>query len=136
MCVCKECKNAIEHQRKILSLFQDLRSLKKTWKGMNLWSISITSNLLTSVHCKFLNARFERNDTVIFIYSHYPYDQNPKTFDTKVNTFSIRWFCILIKRVIILYNEIIWKLQCQCIQILHSDTYLQCKYRNLSWNLK
>ena len=42
------------------------------------------------LHCKYLNARFECNDIVIFIYSHYPLDPNAKIFDTKGNTFSIR----------------------------------------------
>ena len=41
------------------------------------------------IHCKYLNARFECNDIVIFVYSHYPFDQNAKTFDTKGKTFSI-----------------------------------------------
>ena len=35
------------------------------------------------MHCKYLNARFECNDIVISVYSHYPFDQNAKTFDTK-----------------------------------------------------
>ena len=55
--------------------------------------------------CKFLNARFECNDIVIFIYSHNPYDQNAKTFDTKGKTFSIRCFCILIKGVMTVYEN-------------------------------
>ena len=42
------------------------------------------------LHCKYLNARFECNDIVISVYSHYPFDQNAKTFDTKGKTFSIR----------------------------------------------
>ena len=41
-------------------------------------------------HCKYLNGRFECNDNVISVYSHYPFDQNAKTFDTKGKTFSIR----------------------------------------------
>ena len=32
-------------------------------------------------HCKFLNARFECNDIVIFINSHYPLDPNAKLSD-------------------------------------------------------
>ena len=35
--------------------------------------------------------------------SHYPFDQNAKTCDTAGKTFSIRWFCILIKRVMTVY---------------------------------
>ena len=46
--------------------------------------------LKCTIHCKYLNARFECNDIVIFIYSHYPLDLNAKIFDTKGNTFSIR----------------------------------------------
>ena len=42
------------------------------------------------IHCKFLNAIFECNDIVIFIYSHYPLDPNAKTFDTKCKTFIVR----------------------------------------------
>ena len=42
---------------------------------------------------------------VISICSHYPFDQNAKTFDTKGKTFSIRWFCILIKRVMTVYEN-------------------------------
>ena len=42
------------------------------------------------IHCKYLNARFECNDIVIFIYSHYPLDPNAKLSDTKCFTLSIR----------------------------------------------
>ena len=42
------------------------------------------------IHCKFLNARFECNDIVIFIYVHYPLDQNAKAFDTKGKTCNIK----------------------------------------------
>ena len=42
------------------------------------------------LHCKYLNARSECNDIVIFVYSHYPLDPNAKSSDTKGNTFSIR----------------------------------------------
>ena len=31
------------------------------------------------IHCKFLNARFECNEIVIFIYSHYHLDPNANT---------------------------------------------------------
>ena len=69
------------------------------------------------VHCKYLNARFVCSDIVITVYSHYPFDQNAKTFDTKGKTFSIRWFCILIERVMTVYRNydvIAFK---SCIQI-------------------
>ena len=42
------------------------------------------------MHCKYLNARFEFNDIVIFMYSHYPLDPNAKSSDTKGKPFSIR----------------------------------------------
>ena len=53
--------------------------------GTSDWDVQITK-----LHCKFLNARFECNDIVIFIYSHYPVDPNAKTSDTKGKIFSIR----------------------------------------------
>ena len=34
-----------------------------------------------------MNARFECNDIVIFIYSYYPLDPNAKSSDTKGKTF-------------------------------------------------
>ena len=42
------------------------------------------------VNFKYLNARFECNDIIIFVYSHYLLDPNAKSSDTKGNTFSIR----------------------------------------------
>ena len=42
------------------------------------------------IHCKYLSARFECNDFVISVCSHFPFNQNSKTFDTKGKTFSIR----------------------------------------------
>ena len=61
-------------------------------------------NLFTlSIHCKFLNARFECNDIVILIYSHYSLDPNVKSSDTKCVTLSIRWFCIRIEWVMTVY---------------------------------
>ena len=69
------------------------------------------------IHCKYLNARFECNDIVIFIYSHYPLDLNAKLSDTKCFTLSIRWFCIRIERVMTVYwnyDVITFK---SCIQI-------------------
>ena len=38
---------------------------------------------LQAVHCKYLNARFECNDIVISVYSHYPFDPNAKSSYTK-----------------------------------------------------
>ena len=54
---------------------------------------------------------------VIFIYSHYLLDLNAKSFDTKSKKFSIRYFCIQIKRVMTVYENydvIAFK---SCIQI-------------------
>ena len=45
-----------------------------------------------------MNARFECNDIVIFIYSHYLLDPIAKLSDTKCFNLSIRWFCIRIER--------------------------------------
>ena len=56
-------------------------------------------------HCKYLNARFECNDIVSFIYSHYPLDPNAKLSDTKCFTCSIRWFCVRIERVMTVYEN-------------------------------
>ena len=42
------------------------------------------------MHCKYLNARFECNDIVISVYSHYPFHQNAKSSDTKCFTLSIK----------------------------------------------
>ena len=55
--------------------------------------------MVSSIHCKFLSARFECNDIVIFIYRHYPLDQNAKVIDAKGKTFNIKCFCILIQGV-------------------------------------
>jgi len=38
---------------------------------------------IVQLHCKYLNAGFECNDIVIFIYSHYPLDLNAISSDTK-----------------------------------------------------
>ena len=62
-------------------------------------------HFLRYVHCKYLNAWFECNDIVIFIYSHYPLDPKAKSSDTKSKTFSIRWFCIRIERVMTVYEN-------------------------------
>ena len=70
-----------------------------------------------STHCKYLNARFECNDIVISVYSHYPFDQNAKSSDTKCFTLNIKCFCILIERVMTVYKNydvIAFK---SCIQI-------------------
>ena len=69
------------------------------------------------VHCKYLNAWFECNDIVISIYSHYPLDPNAKSSDTKGNTFSIRWFCIRIERVMTVYGNYDVIAFRSCIQI-------------------
>ena len=55
--------------------------------------------------CKYLNARYECNDIIIFIYSHYPLDPNSKLFDNKCFTLSFRWFCIRIERVMTVYEH-------------------------------
>ena len=47
---------------------------------------------LTVLYCKCLNARFECNAIIFFVYSHYPFNQNAKSSDTKC-------FYIRIKRV-------------------------------------
>ena len=47
--------------------------------------------------CKYLNAKFECNGIVISVYSHYPYNQNAKSSDTKCFTLCIKCFCIRIK---------------------------------------
>ena len=82
----------------------------------------------TDVPCKYLNARFEYNDIVIFIYSHYTFDQNAKSSDTKCFTLSIKCFCILIESVMTVYGNydvIAFK---SCIQIftvyVRSNTHL------------
>ena len=41
-----------------------------------------------ATHCKYLNARFECNDIVIFIYSHYLLDLNAKSSDTHSDIYS------------------------------------------------
>ena len=38
------------------------------------------------LNCEYLNARFECNDIVILIYSHYPLNQDAKLSDTKCFT--------------------------------------------------
>ena len=52
--------------------------------------LKLISKMRDNIHFKYLNARFECNDIVIFIYSHYPLDPNAKSSDTKGKTFSIR----------------------------------------------
>ena len=70
--------------------------------------------------CRHLNARFEGNDILIFIYSHYPFDQNAKSSDTEYFTLSIKCFCILIPSDS-LYTEITMSLHSN-----HAFRYLQC----------
>ena len=72
---------------------------------------------LKIIHCKYLNAWFECNDIVISVYSHYPLDLNAKSSDTKGNTFSIRWFCIRIERVMTVYGNYDVIAFRSCIQI-------------------
>ena len=52
-----------------------------------------------------MNGWFECNDIVVSVYSHYPINPNAKSCDTKDITFSIRWFCIRIKRVMSVYGN-------------------------------
>jgi hypothetical protein len=70
-----------------------------------------------NIHCKFLNARFERNDIVIFIYRHYPLDPNAKSSDTKCVTLNIKYFCIRIKRIMTVYENYDVVAFKSCIQI-------------------
>ena len=74
-------------------------------------------NLGMSLHCKYLNAWSECNDIVISVYSHYPLDLNAKSSDTKGTTFSIRWFCIRIERVMSVYGNYDVIAFRSCIQI-------------------
>ena len=98
---------------------------KPTYSFQNrYWNLILVSNCELRVlpqnpnhHCKYLSARCECNDIVIFIYSHYPLDPNAKLSDTKCFTLSIRWICIHIKRLMTVYenyNVIAFK---SCIQI-------------------
>ena len=56
------------------------------------------------VHCKFLNARFESNDIVIFIYSHYHLDLNAKSSDTKCLTLNENYNVIALKSCIEIFT--------------------------------
>ena len=69
------------------------------------------------LHCKYLNAWSECNDIVISEYSYYPLDLNAKSSDTKGTTFSIRWFCIRIERVMSVYGNYDVIAFRSCIQI-------------------
>ena len=71
-------------------------------RGSQVWGVAL---MVSSIHCKFLNARFECNDIVIFIYRHYPLDQNAKVIDAKGKTFNIKCFCILIQGVMPVYKN-------------------------------
>ena len=42
-----------------------------SWFGLVHGFLVISITYLNCIHCKYLNARFECNDIVIFIYSHY-----------------------------------------------------------------
>ena len=70
-----------------------------------------------NTHCKFWNARFEFNSIVIFIYRHYPLDQNAKAFDTKGKTFDIIFFYIQVQVVMLVYKnyDVIAFRNSQCI---------------------
>ena len=64
-----------------------------------------------------MNARFECNDIVIIIYSHYPLDPIAKSSETKCVTLSIKYFSIRINRIKTVYenyNVIAFK---SCVQI-------------------
>ena len=76
------------------------------------------------IHCRSLNAKFECNDIVIFIYSHYPLDRNAKSSDTKCVTLSIKYFCIGIKRVMTVYENynVIAFRNLQCMYKISSNT--------------
>ena len=74
-------------------------------KLRHVWCYNVANFRLVTIHCKYLNAWFECNDIVIPVYSHYPLDLNAKSFDTKGKTFSIRYFCIRIKRVMTVYEN-------------------------------
>ena len=88
-------------------------------------------------HCKYLNARFECNDIVIFICSHYPLDPNAKSSDTKCFTLIIRWLCIRIEMVMTVhenYNVIAFK---SCIQkfTVHPKQFFKINDRGCKgWN--
>ena len=77
----------------------------------------MAAQAVTSVHCNYLNAWSECNDIVISVYSHYPLDSNAKSSDTKGTTFSIRWFCIRIERVMTAYGNYDVIAFRSCIQI-------------------
>ena len=63
--------------------------LEKTDKEIEQSTVTFGKKSILYIHCKFLNARFECNDIVIFIYSHYPLDLNGKSFDT--NQIFLHW---------------------------------------------
>ena len=102
---------------------------------------------LHNLHCKWMNARIECNDIVIFIYSHYPLDPNAKLSDTKCFTLSIRWFCIRIERVmtvyenydVIAFKSCIQKFTVYLLYILLKWNFvniiLLCMYNTASWRL-
>ena len=52
------------------------------------WAQKLQTSILVNLvglfwlHCKYLNARSECNDTVISVYSHYPLDLNAKSSET------------------------------------------------------
>ena len=87
------------------------------WIFLHIPSLGLLQAFQASFHCKYLNARSACNHTVISVYSHYPFDPNAKSSDTKCVTLSIWLFCIQIERVMTVYrnyNVIAFK---SCIQI-------------------
>ena len=88
--------------------------------GLAFILIFIVTTCFILPHCKYLNARFECNDIVFFIYSHYPLDRNAKISDAKCFTISMYQ---MISHWDQEGNDCIWRLQCHCIQILHSEIY-------------
>ena len=75
-----------------MKLFQNPKLGQTIWADQfrGIISAPILVQWVPCPHCKYLNARFECNDIVISIYSHYPLDPNAKSSDTKGKTFSIR----------------------------------------------
>ena len=67
------------------------------------------------------------------MYSHYPFDQNAKSSDTKCFTLSIKCFCILIERVMTVYRNydvIAFKSCIQIFTLFSIDFLLISKFTN------
>ena len=92
----KSQKNLIYFKEKKNVNIRLIFNTEKDFENQNVIFVEVLNNFgrfevdMVYLHCKYLNARFECNDIVISVYSHYPFDQNAKTFDTKGKTFSIR----------------------------------------------